>query len=263
MHALLVFALEQEWRARHETSAAWLDALARIAPWVFVAGVALLVLRALLHRSRYRAVAAFSVNDQALVRHELAQAERRTIGEILPVVVERADEHPQANWIAAMLFVVAGSVLLSPQLPWDQPALLLACQLALGAAGFVLARFLPGFQALFVTDGRAARVCEEQALQEFYRHGLHRTANGTGILIFVSLLEHRVVVLGDEGIARKSGQQHWPKVNEAILAGIRRGSVREGLVEGIRLCGEELERHFPWTEGDRNEIPDRVIVRRQ
>ena len=88
-------------------------------------------------------------------------------------------------------------------------------------------------------------------------------AGATGVLIFTSLLEHRVVVLGDRGIAEHLPEGFWADVREAILSGIRRGSLRDGLVEGVRLAGEALAEHAPWREGDRNEVPDRLIVRRE
>ena len=82
-------------------------------------------------------------------------------------------------------------------------------------------------------------------------------------MILVSLLERRVVVLGDEGIDAKVGAEHWKDVDQAILDGIRRGSLRDGLIEGIRRSGAVLAEHFPWRAGDRNELPDRLIVRKE
>ncbi len=83
------------------------------------------------------------------------------------------------------------------------------------------------------------------------------------MLVFVSLLEHRVVLLADEGIDAKVDAAFWAETDDAILDGIRRGSLRDGLVAGIHRAGERLSELFPWKEGDRNEIPDRVIVRRE
>ena len=106
-------------------------------------------------------------------------------------------------------------------------------------------------------------MAEEQAFQEFYRHGLHRTEAGTGVLLFVSLLERRVIVMGDSGIDAVVRPEDWERTDRIILEGVRSGSLRAGLVKGIESAAQLLEEHFPWTDGDRNEIPDRVIVRRE
>ncbi len=159
--------------------------------------------------------------------------------------------------------MLIGSALLEGVLPWTHPAWLLACQLGLGAVGYGLARWLPDIQRLFVSPARATEVAEEQAFQEFFRQGLHKTEAATGVLIFTSLLERRVIVLGDEGISQHLPDDFWNDVHAAILDGIAGGSLRDGLVEGIRRTGDALAEHAPWKTGDRNELPDRLIVRRE
>jgi putative membrane protein len=222
-----------------------------------------LVAYALATAKRYRAFGVLSPADVDALHAALRTAERGTIGEIVPVVVERSDPHPDTRWLAALLFVLTGSALLAANLPWHNPALLLACQIALGALGWATARALPGFARLFVRESRATAVAEEQAQQEFLRLDLRSTAAASGVLIFVSLFERRVVVLGDRGIDAVVGPEHWQAVDEAVLRGIARGSVRDGLVAGIELAGALLVEHFPAGASDRNELPDRVIVRRE
>ena len=234
-----------------------------ITPWIFAALLLFFVLRALLRQRRYSAVNTFSEEDRRIVRDAIARAEKKTVGEILPVVVERSDPHPGANWLAALCCLLIGSALTAAWLPWDSPALVLLSQLAMGAVGFGLAAMLPDFKRLFVFSNRATSVAEEQAFQEFYANGLHKTEAATGVLIFVSLLEHRVIVMADEGIDARVDDNFWAETDSVILQGIGDGSLRDGLVAGIDRAGDCLAEFFPWVEGDRNEIPDRLIVRRE
>jgi putative membrane protein len=234
-----------------------------VLPWVFAVVLLFFVARALARRRRYSAVGVLDEDDRRRVREAIAQAERKTVGEILPVVVERSDPHPGANWMAALCCLLIGSALTAGWMPWHMPALVLLLQLAMGAVGFGLAAVLPGFRRLFIFEGRATAVAEEQAFQEFYAQGLHKTEAATGVLIFVSLLEQRVVVLADEGVNARVEDTFWIETDSAILQGIRGGSLRDGLIAGIDRAGEKLADLFPWTEGDRNEIPDRLIIRRE
>jgi putative membrane protein len=114
-----------------------------------------------------------------------------------------------------------------------------------------------------VSEARATELAEEQAFQEFHRFELHRTDARTGVLLFVSLLERRAIVLADEGIHARVGPEPWQATNEAVLAGIRRGSLAAGLLAGIESTGAVLAQHFPPAAGDRNEVPDRIVVRRE
>ena len=267
MHALSFLASLQEsgdWRAAgHAIRGEWLVFLGRAAVWVAVVLYALLVARALFRSSRHRAEGTLSADDMAALHAELVSAERKTVGEILPVVLERSDEHPGARWLAALTFLLLGSGVLALSSAWHVPWLVLAVQLLCGALGWATARLLPDFQRLFVGEAHATQAAEEQAFQEFYRHGLHHTQAQTGVLVFVSLFERRAIVLGDCGIDAKVSEELWKATTERILAGLAAGSLRDGLVAGIRSCGEVLAEHFPPAAGDRNEVPDRVIVRRE
>lgn len=237
--------------------------LGQVSAWIVLAFALYLVVRAILAQGRYRAVDVLDDADLEAIHGEIIAAEKRTVGEILPVVVERSDPHPGAPWTAACLMTLLGSALLVGILPWDSPTALVLCQLGMGLGGFLLARYLPDFRRRFVRTARHRAVAEEQAFQEFYGNGLHETEGRTGVLIFVSLLERRVVVLADQGIAAKVEPELWGETDGAVLEGIRGGNLREGLVAGIRKCADVLAEHFPWEDGDRNEIPDRVIVRKE
>jgi putative membrane protein len=242
--------------------AKWIYAIDDWGPWILAAIFVVLLVRALVQQRRYRAVAMFDTQSQSAVHDALIGAEAGTVGEIVPVVLERSDRHPGADWLSATVTLLVGTALLQGVLPWHAPHLLILSQLGLGAIGFLLARALPAWKRLFVSEARATEMAMEQANQEFFRLGLHQTTGRTGVLLFVSLLERRVVVLGDLGIHAKVGEAHWDRTKSVILDGVRRGRIEAGLVEGIRSTGTVLAQHFPWIHGDRNEIPDRVVVRR-
>jgi putative membrane protein len=97
-----------------------------------------------------------------------------------------------------------------------------------------------------------------RAMRAFQEHGLDRTAQGTGVLIFASLFEHRAVVLGDHGIHARMGDAEWTRAVNALAGGLRRGDPAAGFCEAIALVGERLAEHFPRSggPGPGNELPD-------
>lgn len=241
----------------------WVDLLGSLGGAVLAVLVLLLLVKALLRRHRYRAVDVIDDAARERVRAAIAAAEARTTGEIVPVIVERSDPHPAAEWKAALAALLLGSALLARWMPWGSPAALLACQLVLGAAGFLAARALPDLKRLFVFEMRATRVAEEQALQEFARHGLRGTEASTAVLVFVSLFERRVVVLADEAIAARVDARTWRDLDALVLDGAAAGRLVDGLCRAIAQAGDLLAEHFPFTDGDRNELPDHLIVREE
>jgi putative membrane protein len=238
-----------------------LNLVATYGPWVLGIATLLVIVRALVRTHRYRAVRVLGTGAQASVTEAIRAAETKTLGEIVPVVLERSDDHAAARWRCALVGLLVGSALLERYLPWDAPERLLASQLALGILGYCLARLLPDLERMFVTESLATETAEEQAVQEFHRYGLRETKARTGVLVFVSLFERRVVVLGDEGIHEKAGDVLWNRTRDVILDGVTRNRLAEGLVAGVRACGEVLAVHDPSDGTHVNEVEDRLIVR--
>jgi uncharacterized membrane protein len=103
--------------------------------------------------------------------------------------------------------------------------------------------------------GDVQRVAE----RAFARLGMTRTAKRNGILFFVVPSRRRFVVLGDEGIHARVGQEFWEKVAAVMSERMRAGDFTGGLVRGIELAGEQLAAHFPYDAAtDVDELPDEV-----
>ena len=93
----------------------------------------------------------------------------------------------------------------------------------------------------------------------FTEHGLHYTRDHTGILILVSLLEHRVEVLADRGINEKVPPGTWNEVVDIIVAGLKSRHAGDAFCKAVERCGEILATHFPRQADDRDELPNKLI----
>jgi putative membrane protein len=182
-------------------------------------------------------------------------AERTTSGEIVPVVVARSDSYAHVRMGAAAIAAIAlGAVFLAlapGREQWLVPTQLCVFAALSWAFGWppLLVWITP--HPLFVERVHRA------ASLAFHEAGLVETRERTGILIYVSLLERRVEVLADRGVHALVADGTWDGVVERVVAGIRAGRADQGLIDGIRLCGEILARSFPARAGDANELPDR------
>lgn len=250
-------------RSLREMLLGYLGIGAQVLAVVFALGYLLLFLRGLAQRGRYSAEGVFGEEERADLAGEIAALEERTSGEVVVVVVERSDRHPAAHWIAAVLTLMLGSILAAPWMTWDDPLWFFCTQIAFGVLGLVGALTNLGFRRGFVTEERATEVAQEQAFQEFYLHGLHRTTGETGVLLFVSLFERRVVVLGDRGIDAVLDATDWERVEQAVLEGVRAGSLHAGLSKALGECGEVLSQHFPVGDATHDQVPNHVIVRKE
>jgi putative membrane protein len=202
------------------------------------------------------------VDPAARLRLETAigDEERRSRGEIVLVVVHACDEYGSAGWrlgvlLAALVF--SGLVAFAPPpSPWHY----LAAQIAALAAGHALARADTIRRRLLPQPLVETRVAE-RARRAFAENGLVYTSGRTGILLFVALLERRMVVLADEGIHRAlDPDESWQEVVDLAVAGLRDGRGVDGLEAAIQRCGEILSRHVPAPDHDPDELPNRVVL---
>lgn len=99
-----------------------------------------------------------------------------------------------------------------------------------------------------------------RAVAVFERLGMHRTAARHGVLIYVSVGDHQLAVLGDLGIHERVGQAYWERLVEAVLAHFRDERPRDGLLHAVGEVGAILARHFPRRPDDVNELSDQVSI---
>jgi uncharacterized membrane protein len=109
-------------------------------------------------------------------------------------------------------------------------------------------------------DARCPGETLARAALIFERLGMHATAARNGVLIYVSIEDHKLAVLGDRGIHERVGQAYWDDLVQAVLAHFRRAQFREGLVHAVTEAGAVLRRHFPRRPDDVDELPDRVNI---
>jgi putative membrane protein len=205
--------------------------------------------------------------DEARARIEAAvrAAESRSHGQIVPVVVEKSAGYPEARYRGALAgAALATAVVLALGLPLTLAELPLV-QLGAGLLGALLALWDP-LERVLAGRTELDLAARERALKAFHEYGLHRTAHGTGVLVFASLFERRAVVLGDAGIHARMGDAEWQRAVEALTAGLRRGDPAAGFCDAIAICGARLAEHFPRAAGDLgegNELPDGLRTSRE
>ncbi len=139
---------------------------------------------------------------------------------------------------------------------------LLTLLLVLAALVFVATllalRYMPLRLALTPRATKARRV-RRRAIELFRTAAERRTVGRTGILIYLSLGEHRAEIIGDEAIARVAPPESWADEMEALLAEARQGRYVDGIVAAVAKVGAVLAEHFPKSRGNPNEIPDKLI----
>jgi len=100
----------------------------------------------------------------------------------------------------------------------------------------------------------------KRAEEEFYKLGMDKTRDKTGILLFLQLNERQFYILADEGINSKVKPDTWNKVKDEIQDEFMHGRFSEGIIKGVEKVGRILSEHFPIKSDDTNELSNKVII---
>ncbi|NAS14363.1 TPM domain-containing protein [Poritiphilus flavus] len=98
----------------------------------------------------------------------------------------------------------------------------------------------------------------DRAKQLFHLLKMDNTKDENGVLIYVAVRDRKFTIYGDRGIDRVVPENFWNSTKDLIQDHFQHGRFKQGLIEGILQAGKELQAHFPWEHGDRNELSDEI-----
>ena len=222
-------------------------------------------------------VVQLSEADHAKVSAAIAAAERHSNGEIVAVATPVSDSYHDSalHWaIAAMILVLAWAAWQPTWLAWwygtltggwnADPTLgeLLTFLMVLAVMKFTAVLLLLKLQRLRLALTPAPtkhRRVRRRAVVVFRAAAERRTKGRTGILIYLSMAERRAEIVADEAILGVTDDRTWGEAMTALLTEVRAGRPAEGMCAAIAIVGQVLAEHFPRSDDDRNEIPDKLI----
>jgi len=208
----------------------------------------------------------FSDEDKEQIRRAVEEAEKRTSGEIVPVIVQSSARYDIALWKGAMIGVLPGLVAsellftsgeswgsVSAFSPLSAPILMIVGALVVALA----VRGIPALKRWLIPENSLVTAVHGRAQKAFLENEVFQTRERTGILLLVSLFERRVEVLGDSGINSKVSPEEWADVVTDIVLGIKSGKPTTGIVSAIERCGSLLENAgVAIRSDDENELDD-------
>lgn len=219
----------------------------------------------------------FSEEGRKLLARTVAEAEANSSGEIVIIVAEQSDSYGDIALIWSAMVAFVALIVLAVAAPfylalWDRlsggwasewgPRSLFGV-----AATVAMLKFLGTWLILLwrplrlwlaPSPIRHHRV-RDRATMLFKAAADRRTSGRTGILIYLSLGEHRAEIVADDAIATRVDPAVWGDAMGAMLVHLRDGRLAEGMAEAVRKVGAILAEHLPVAAGDINELPDRVI----
>lgn len=215
--------------------------------------------------------------DHDLVTAAVAAAERDTDGEIVTVIAAQSNDYDDVAlvWASVIAFLAMSVIALFPDFyqglydritgGWGHGLTAnqwLGTVIAVGVLKWIgvwlILLWRPLRLALTPRAIKAQRV-RARAIDLFKVGTEAKTIGRTGVLLYVSLREHRADIVADEAIAAKVAPAVWGEAMEALIERIRAGEPGAGMAEAVKRMGIVLAEHVPKRDENPNELPDRLI----
>jgi putative membrane protein len=199
----------------------------------------------------------FAKEQHEAVSAAIRAAEQRTSGQIVCVLARSSSAyaHVPILWSTLLALIVPWPLIYFT--PWSVQRIFLV-QLVVFLLAALLFSWMP-LRLLLVPRAAQRARAHRAAVEQFVVRRVANTKNRTGILIYVSLAEHYVRIIADEGIAQKVQQAEWQAAVDTMVSHMRTGEVAAGFTAAIERCGAVLAAHAP-PDGSDNELPDRLYV---
>lgn len=218
-----------------------------------------------------------SLDEHGIVTDAVAEVERQTDGEIVTVIAGQSDDYRETPiyWAVAAMFLALACIAVFPA--WFEswlavftdgwvhdytPGEYLTIIMLLVAAKFGAVHLIVGWRplrlALTPPGIKRARV-RARAISLFKVSAEKRTKGLTGVLIYLSMAEHRAEIVADSAIAAKVSPDVWGEAMADMIVELKAGRPGAGMAAAVRDVGKVLIEHFPMTGDNPNELPDRLI----
>ncbi len=206
--------------------------------------------------------------DAAKIEAAIADFEQSVDFELVPVIAKSSTPTLHVPFVISsllMIFVFFGfeAYYLAQWHDWEASTIIhwLATLFAITlGVGFLLAR-IDSVRRLLTPSKYRHQFAQLEAEQVFLKKRLYETHAHQGLLLFISLMEHRIVVLPDIRSEFSGAQKLSEEVLKILQDDFKAGSYEQGLLDAIAHLKLVLAPQFPKKADSNhgNQLPNKLI----
>ena len=191
------------------------------------------------------------------VREAIAGVEEKTSAEIICALSTESGRYDRGESLVGLFLGIVGVLLVhgvrlyqQPEGSWAElPALDPLWQVLIVLIGFIVGILLssrfPGIRSLVVSDKEEEHEVARAASFVFATSGVATTAGRTGLLVYISLRERRLVVLADEASLAAVGTEGLEALKDKAAGLLKEGRFADAFAQVVEEAGVKLAESLP------------------
>jgi putative membrane protein len=209
----------------------------------------------------------FNKNDLERIKETIKEVEAKTGGEVVPYFSFYSGEYEYVHWIAGLSFSLITTLFTSYtladysnyfEIDLIEYILPIVSILSL-IVGYHIVKILR-FKKFLIPPKILKRNTERAAKLAFLQEEVFNTKDRIGILIYISMFEKQIHIIGDSGIHSKIKQDDWKMLIKVISDGFSNKVPVVGIVDAINKCGDLLIENGFVNKGKPNELKDDLRI---
>lgn len=188
------------------------------------------------------------------LKSKTEELEKISTIEFVPVVKSRSDSYVSYRIIVGLLASVYVLLVTSAKSdrPWVDESLFAV------AAFFVVFGIISWEPILrfIVPKGLKNAAVVDEADAAFLHEEIFATRARTGVLVFISVFERSVFVIGDKGFAKVVDSKYWSELGHRLAGDFSAGTPGQSFFDALDDMAQNIAPKFPLTEDNPNELRD-------
>jgi uncharacterized membrane protein len=99
----------------------------------------------------------------------------------------------------------------------------------------------------------------DRASEIFKRLKMENTLDKNGVLLYLAFSDRQFAIYGDTNIYNTLGKDGFLKEAKLLQQHLIKNDVVQGVCKTITSMGNTLQAHFPYSNNDKNELPDDIV----
>ena len=191
---------------------------------------------------------------RAAFEQAIAAIERASAVEVVIAVRRRSAAYLHANVVVGGVTALAGlAVMLFGEHVFALTSILVD-PFVVGALAGAAVELLPGVKRLLTPAAMRHRAVLRAARATFVERGVHNTRERSGLLVYLSWLEHQAVIVADSGLGRALLGEAHAHAEQALTAAMTAGGA--AIARELERLAPTLAAAMPRRDDDINELPD-------
>lgn len=202
----------------------------------------------------------FNDDFKSKLYETIADIENNSLVEVVAIIKSKSGRYRDVSlWFAIAVMFAASSFFMFSPIIFDV-YMIYVFSFLIFILAYLLSELIKSLKRFFIKDKRMTRNIDIYARAIFQKGGIRFTQEKIGVLIYVSLFEKKVKLIGDRGAFTLVPNELWRKMKKDFNSIFEEDDIPAAFIKELKKTKAIFAEYILPIENDINELPDDLEV---